>query len=191
MKDTTRVQDEKELLRIVAKLARKERLSESERADLEVALTPVVRSLVAKTVWRRSLHYRVFEATLGEAVQESWVIMMKVILPQYHRERGNLFAFVRHCLRLRLINWLERGQGQRLHLLADPNTVVDKRTVETVNVENKDEFDTLIGRALRNANIRDRKILGLRMTGGFLLGNRKRNGHVRSRRPGRCVSAVE
>jgi RNA polymerase sigma factor (sigma-70 family) len=165
MSNTRRVQDGEKVLGIVAKLARKEWLSESERADLEAALTPVIRPLAGKAVWRRGLRYGAYEVMLSEAVQESWVITLRDILPRFDRERGNLFAFVRRCLCRRLINWLKREQNNCLHQIEDPNEVADTRIGDDDNDGSHGGVQTLIERALRAASIRDRRIFGLRMSG--------------------------
>jgi RNA polymerase sigma factor (sigma-70 family) len=165
MSDTTRTHDEERVLGIVEKLARNERLSDTERADLEAALTPVIRSVVAKTVWRRELSHGAYRAKLEDAVQESWKITLGKILPRYVRERGNLFAFVRWCLTRRVINWVKRDQNNRLHFLADLNAVPDRRTVELKTVEVAEEFRTNRAKVLQAATVRDRKIFRLKWAG--------------------------
>ncbi|HEY7311351.1 MAG TPA: hypothetical protein VH643_18465 [Gemmataceae bacterium] len=165
MSDIRRTHDNERVLEIIAKLVRKEVLSEAERADLEAAFTPVIRSVVARTVWRRGLSHGAYWAMLEDAVQESWLITWRDILPYFDRERGNPFGFVRGCLRRRLLNWLERGQAKRFHLLADPNAVPDNRTVASESLARTDELRALAERLLRAANFRDKAIFWLRMRG--------------------------
>jgi RNA polymerase sigma factor (sigma-70 family) len=163
--DTPRGKDWDRLLKTVAKLVRKEDVSAAERDALEAALRPVVRSVVAKTVWRRDLSFAAHRAKLEDAVQESWVIIMGEILRDFDPERGSLFAFVRRCLRRRLLSWLEREQAKRFHLLADPNGVPDNRTVASECPARTDELKALVEQALRAASFRDKAIFWLRMRG--------------------------
>ena len=148
---------------IVEKLARKERLSESEGAKLEAWLTPVMLPLVVAAVRRHVCSCG--EATVEDVMQESWVILLGDILPRYSSDRGKPLRFIRRCLRRRLINLLIRGKRIPMRLLPLADTLPGKSLAERASLEIIEESNTLLAEVMSRSNIKKRRVFGLWLAG--------------------------
>jgi RNA polymerase sigma factor (sigma-70 family) len=154
--------DRKTVERAVEKLARGERLSAAEREMLAAALTPLIWSVVRKVVWRRGRSNQAYQAALEEAFQEAWLLLLQEVPRRYSPVRGSIFAFVKTCLRPRLLDWMDGEERRCLKLLTDPEAVEDTTTGQLVLTDGMYRW---LCSEVAKAGFKERRIFKRRMAG--------------------------
>lgn len=150
-----------ELLRVLAKLVRKELLSEAEKTTVVVALTPLICSVARRTVERVGLRSRACGVAVEDAVQESWLIAW-VVLPKFNPTRGDVFAFVRTVLRRRLPDEWKRHSDTRTISLTHPEAVADTSAAEDDMPPISDSEIQAARRVLRSASKKEKLMFKMR-----------------------------